>query len=475
MEKNNKLLIKTTSILAIGQFLPKLLSIITLPLLTGSFTTSEYGIYDLVISFSSLFLPLLTLMIQLATFRFLIDSKDDENKKKYISNSMYSIFALSAVFLVITLSSACYIKQYQSIIIIAYFIYFFESIYDLMGQIARGFGKNTLYSFGTIIYSIINMLLLLFALLFDSINIYVALIVVAISYCIATIFLGIKLKIFIYVDKKYININTIKELLTYSVPIIPSSIGLWIVNLSDRLIITGFLGAAENGIYSAATKIPNIFATVFNVFNLAWTEVAARSINDKNSDKYYSTLFYNLYSFMIGALLGLITISPLMYNILVDSKFHDGYNQLPILYCGILFSCFVSFYGGLYVALKKTKQVGISSMIGAIINAGINLIFIRRIGLYAASISTLISFGIILIYRVIEIQKYIKITYDIKSIIFGVIFLSITIIGFYFDNCYFTIINIVVTLIYNIIFNKFLLKFLKMIIYKVKEKRNNEV
>ena len=87
--------------------------------------------------------------------------------------------------------------------------------------------------------------------------------------------------------------QTIKKLLIYSVPIIPSSISLWIVNLSDRLIVTYFLGASANGIYAAASKIPNLFGTVFNVFNLAWTELAARSIKEEDINKQVKMEYFN--------------------------------------------------------------------------------------------------------------------------------------------------------------------------------------
>ena len=76
MDKN-KILAKNTIILGIGQFIPKIIAMITLPILTKAFTTDEYGIYDLIISFSSLAIPLMTLLIQQAVFRFLINEENE--------------------------------------------------------------------------------------------------------------------------------------------------------------------------------------------------------------------------------------------------------------------------------------------------------------------------------------------------------------------------------------------------------------
>ena len=72
-----------------------------------------------------------------------------------------------------------------------------------------------------------------------------------------------------------------------------------------------------------------------------------------------------------------------------------------------------------YIALKRTKQVGYSSVAGAIINAAINVLLIRIIGLYAASISTAVSFFVIAIYRAIDLNKIIEIKYNKKEIEIG--------------------------------------------------------
>lgn len=466
----NKVLAQNTIILGIGQFIPKIIAMITLPILTRAFSTDEYGIYDLIISFSSLAIPVITLLIQQAVFRFLINEKDEKICKSYITNSIIFTCALSATLFLIAILIGQFLKIDLKLFVIVFLVYFIESLYDLLGQIARGYGKNMFFSVAVIIYSIVNMLLLVGSFWINNISINNVLIIILISYIISIIFLVLKLNIRKLFDMKLISFEVIKKLLRYSIPIIPSSISLWIVNLSDRFIITYFLGTAYNGIYAAASKIPNLFGTIYNVFNLAWTELAARSIKEKESTNYYSKLFNNLYSFLIGVMILLITSSPIIFKVLIDDKFSEGYFQIPILFIGVLVSCFVSFYGGLYIALKKTKQVGISSFIGCILNIFINIIFIKKIGIYAASISTLISFFIILIYRFLETRKFIKIKYNYYSILIGIAFLSMSVFNFYKNTNLFFIFNIIITIIYNCFFNNFL-RFLKStVVTKLKNK-----
>ena len=175
----NKILAKNTIILTIGQFIPKLIAIITLPILTKSFSTEDYGIYDLIISFASLLLPIMTLLVQQAVFRFMI-SEEPEKQKKYISTSVFFVFAFSLCIFAIVVIIGVKANQRLDLLILAMALYFFESIYDVMGQIARGYGKNLIYSIAVIIYSTVNMIILLIAVNMNFVNIKSVLIILSI-------------------------------------------------------------------------------------------------------------------------------------------------------------------------------------------------------------------------------------------------------------------------------------------------------
>lgn len=465
----NKILAKNTIILTIGQFIPKLIAIITLPILTKSFSTEDYGIYDLIISLASLLLPIMTLLVQQAVFRFMI-SEEPKKQKKYISTSVFFVLVFSLLIFSIVVIIGARIKQRLDLLILAMILYFCESIYDVMGQIARGYGKNLIYSIAVIIYSTVNMIILFIAVNINFVNIKSVLIILSISYFIATIFVFLNLKLNKVIKIKDFSIDILREMLKYSAPMIPSSIALWIVNLSDRLIITYSLGASYNGIYAAASKIPNLLVTFYNAFNLAWTELAARTINEDDSDVYYSKLINNLFSFCFGAIIILIAFSPILFKILIDDKFNSGYSQMPILFVGVILNCLVSFYGGLYIALKKTKKVGISSAIGAFLNACINIVLIKKIGLYAASISTVVSFFVIFVYRIFEIEKSINIKYNKVNILIGCLFLVLTIFNYYKANLTLLVLNIIIAIIYNVFLNSIL----KLLYNKFRNKWRNK-
>ena len=452
MSKNRNItLIKNTFILGIGQLIPKFMALITLPILTKHLSVNEYGIYDMILSVGSLAIPLMTLLIQQAAFRFIIDSNND---KAEIVTSTFGVFGILAVAWGIIIGGASFFGIYDKVfLLIMWILYLFESLYDIFGQIVRGLGKNFLFSCGVIIYSNANLFFVLFLLRRNDINIYSIILSSLMAYILAFLFIGVKGRVYDYIKIGKFSLTQVKRMLHYAIPIIPSSISLWVVNLSDRLLIISFLGASMNGVYAAANKIPNLCGIVYSVFNLAWTEMAARTVNDKDRDLYYTELYNSLFSFMTGCFMILIVVSPLVFNVLIDDKFSLGLQQMPILFAGIFFSSLVSFYGGIYVALKKTKQVGLSSVIGAILNLLINIFFIRKLGLFAASVSTVVSYYLIYVYRKIDVRKYIFIKLNRVLGLSGYLSLVIICVLYYINLNAMFVVGSVLAIVFNWRFN----------------------
>lgn len=102
MKERSKFLFKNMGILTISNFSSKILVFLLVPLYTSVLTTSEYGIYDLIISTVSLLFPILTLNITDAVMRFLMEKNSDKNNiamigVKYILLSSVLIAAVLCV------------------------------------------------------------------------------------------------------------------------------------------------------------------------------------------------------------------------------------------------------------------------------------------------------------------------------------------------------------------------------------------
>lgn len=464
----NKELVKNTIIIFIGKFCTQFITLLLLPLYTHFLSTEDYGYIDLIQTYLTFFIPLILLKIDAGIFRFLIDArKSEEEKNKIITNGIFIMFV---ELIISTILFAVAVKIFSikySILIVMNLISL--SVLTFLLQIVRGIGKNKQYSFSSIIAAIVTIVLnLIFLVGFHKNGKYV-LIASLISNIICTIYLLIVNKILKNVKIKYIDKKLIKDLLKYSIPMIPNELSWWIVHVSDRTIISYALGVAANGIYSVSCKFSNILSSIFNIFNLSWQESAALHINDTDKDEFFSNVINKVFNLFICFCIGILACLPFVFELLIKDSYREAYKYVPILLLANIFSVLIGLIGSIYVAKKMTKEVAKTTMIAAIINLTIDIALIKVIGIYAAAISTLVSYMLLAIYRYIDVQKYVKVKIPKKNIVVNSIVFILVVVLYLYNNIALNVINLLLCILYAIIVNKeLLIEFKKVIGKKVK-------
>lgn len=462
-EKN---LLRNTAILSIGTFVPKAFSFIITPLLTGNLTKEEYGHYDLIMTLVSLLLPAITLQITTAAFRFLIDARNDEKEMRGIISNIYLFITITTT---VTASLFYFLYGYKLGINGAFVcLYFVVNMYlQATQQIMRGLGKNYVYSISSIINSGVNVILLVVLIggyFFNNIGLTGVIISMLLSELVATMFLIVFGNIKSYITFNEFSKTTIKRMLSYSWPMVPNNLSGWVLRLSDRLVITYFLGVESNAIYAVANKFPALITSLQSVLIYAWQENASLAASDNDKDSYYSKMCNDLFYIFVGFVSVLIAITPLIWKILIRGDYTEAYYQMPVLYLGIFFSSMSSIIGGIYIAHKRTKNVGITTMFAAAINLIIDLGFVNVIGIWAGSISTMVSYLILLVYRMINVQQFQRVSFKIKNILIGLFFIIIMSILSMQKTLIMDAINVGIAIIVLILFDRqFILAFLNKI------------
>ena len=140
---------------------------------------------------------------------------------------------------------------------------------------------------------------------------------------------------------------------------------------------------------------------------------------------------------------------------MINEEFGEAYYQIPILLIGAIFNVIVSFLGSIYVAKKITKEIAKTSILAAVINVVVNILTIKWLGIYAASISTVVAYLSMAIYRFYQTaRKYVKISLNYKFLISILIMFAITIVAYYVRNIMICALIAVVVVIYTIFINR---------------------
>lgn len=455
-----KELIKNTLILGIGKLGTQLITFLLLPLFTYYISSSDYGYLDLIITYTALIVPTITLSIDMAAFRFIIDSRDNNVKKsEIISTSVGIISILLLIILLIFIPVSKLLNLEYTLLIILYIITFIYS--NLFLQISRGLGDNQSYSISSFISAITTFFLSVIQLLLFKNGIKGILIAYIIGNLMCTIYLFFKIKIHKYLASKSINKKTLKKMVAYSLPLVPNSISWWIINASDKIIISLVLNMSAVGIYAVSNKISAILAAICGIFNLAWIESASKNIDQTDHQEYFSDVINTMIVIFSTVCLLIISLLPIFFDTIIGAKYMEAYQYIPILVIATLFNLIISLYSGIYIGKKMTKKIMSTSIFAAIINILVNIIFIKKYKLYAAAFSTLISFLSMMIYRGITLNKIEKIKYNYKSIIVILLLGSFVIITYYIKIIELSILSLILIII-------FILLILKKNYYKIK-------
>ncbi len=410
MNKYQKLA-SNTIVLAIGQFGSKLLVYFMLKFYTSTLGTAGFGDVNNIINASALLISVVTLSISEGVLRYGLD-KGNNNKHVLsigINTAVIGLVIFSAFVPLIGFIEM--LKGYQWLM----FMYVCTgSIKGICSIYVRSQGKVKLYSLDGIITTVCNILFnLLFLGVFDM-GVLGYVLSVSLADFVSIIFLGITAKL-PYDYRPLGNDKMLRSaMLRYSIPLMPTTIMWWIINVSDTFMVTAIFGSDANGVYAFAYKFPNLASIVVGIFLQAWHMSAITERNSRTISNFYSNVFGMMQTVMFIAVAGImLVLRPIIMPFFGSEGFELAYFYVPCLLGAVLFQCSSNFMGSIYEASNKTTHSFVSSVIGAVTNVALNLILLNTIGVIGAAIATLISYIIVFFYRVIDTKKYLymKINY----------------------------------------------------------------
>ena len=375
-----------------------------LPLYTSILSTEQYGTVDLISTYTSLLMIVLTIQFEQGIFRHLIEVRSDSTKQKqYISTAMLSVSVFIILFIA-TFSGLLMALDYQY----TFYLIAISSLSTwnaLLLQTPRGLGDNTTYAIGSFINGSLTVILNVIFVAILRLEVKGMLLANVVSLFVSSAFIVCRIRLWNYLGWKYANKQCFYELLKYSLPLVPYTLCWWVISASDRMLIKMFLGTSFNGIYAAAYKFPSLFSMVTNIFQLSWTESASENVNETDRDQYYSKVFTKTFKLYSSVNMGLILVMPFFFDMLIGEAFSEAYYYIPILLSAALFHSIAAMYGSIYFAFKKTKAISTTTLLAALINLVVNFLLIRSIGLYAAAISSLVAYIVITLIRHTDIQR----------------------------------------------------------------------
>lgn len=398
-----KSLLKDSGIFAIGQLGSKLITIFFVPLYTSCLTTEEYGTADLVVMTISLVFPILTASISEAILRFCYQ---EEIKKESIVSVFYTIILLSTI---VNLGLGLAIGFFVPVIS-QYYVYYI--ILTTLAAIETGLanylkGCRLIKEFAaqgivhTFVIAVANVLMLV-VFKMGLTGYFLSMIVAHILTIVYIIFAGdlVKLPISFKLDKALF-----KEMLVYSLPLVPAGMAWWVNSSADKYMISGMLTVGDVGIYSVAHKIPTILTTITGFFLSAWQLSAIKNVKSPNYGSFFSTVVKSVNCILIIGSGAIILSCQILAKILFQNDFYVAWKVVPLLTVASCFSTIAGVFASAFTAAKKTNILFISTSVGAVVNIIANYYLINAFGIMGASIATCLSFLVMVVVRYCMMTK----------------------------------------------------------------------
>lgn len=400
---NDRYLTKNIFLFSISNFAPKILVFLMVPLYTNVLTTKEYGIVDLMQTLMQLLLPILTLNISEAVMRFSIDPHSND-RAVFNYGLKYSIMGISIVLL------GCIICMLFKIMPISYLICFFllfasNTIYTLISNFLRGIDKITLMVYGSILNTATMVGCNLLFLLVFKWGIEGYLFAQTFGFLLTSIVWIFCGKLWQYVAVSMRDEEVANKMLHFSRPLIVNSVAWWINNASSRYIITFICGAALNGLYAAAYKIPTILTMVQNIFMQAWQLSAIKTFEQKERQEFYKKIYKIYNALLVVVTSGIILFVKVLAKILFAKDFFVAWRIVPFLLLASLFGALSGFIGAIFTASNETKIVGRTTAYGAVFNIILGIVMIWKWNIFGAAVATLISYLLVWGIRCFEEKR----------------------------------------------------------------------
>ena len=434
---------KTLEYLA-GNVFNKLIYIILLPLFTRLMAPEVYAVYSNLVIFISFLSLLYFLGIQQAVFSYFYKEKTNTYKFKLISSIYLTLIVIGIIFslliIVFRTDLALLIvrdKSYGVLFIYTALILFLDSIHGITQSLLNILERSSSY----VLLGLIKHFSFLFLVIIFSItrvlsleHIFIAMTITsAISALVALIFASGFLREFAkdLSSLDYFSIPLIKPVLKFGLIMIPGTMAMMILRLSDRYMLT-YLSARELydvGIYAIGYRVGMIMSILTSLVSMVYFPYAMRISDREESIESYQQMYK--YFAVFGCFLGIIVIllAPEIFHLFIDSAYYEG---IKIVFFGVISHFLLGLFNILNINFyirEKAKNIAVAVIIGALVNILLNFLLIPHYGLYGAGAASIFSYLLIVVINYFSVRIKYNLEYTLSYIIFPLLILLLFSLG----------------------------------------------
>ena len=437
-----KTLLRQSSHYLFGLVSSLALGFVSFPLFTRMFSVADYGLIDLVQKVVFLAVAFGKAGMQNSTLRFYNHEKfeaDPEARKRYYSTMFYSVAGIS---LLVTLLYVAALKvlpetfvdrPLATILTFTAALVMTRSLQSILFGFLRIEEKTKAYNVAGFVIKAATIVAVLGLVRYMGASVK--------TYYTATIgieVLTITAVCWPLLRKGLLNFTKFdKTLLTaglsFGLPMIIQELAGNILDSGDRWLVRMYLGADALGYYSVAYGLSGYVNTlIYTPLWMAVLPIYMRIWRNQGKEKTREFLSIGMDAFLIlaGALFVLASVGAHDAVVFMASpKYKVAAPLIPTLVAGLLLYTVQVFLNAGLLIQKKTKLMALALAGSAILNIGLNMLLLPRMGIQGAAVATLISYGVCTLVLAIFSSRVLTLDFYFRSLVGYVIAALVTVLA----------------------------------------------
>lgn len=396
---------------AVSLVLTRGLFFLLLPFYTHVLEPAEFGLFDYITVLGSFTLIILTLEISQALGRFVPEIREDGAlRRAYASTAIlftitvYIIFDIAVFLLAEQFSQLLFQTQEHATLLRIASLSFTANalVYVLQSQLrgelrAKHFAFLSILNAGITVATIIPLVFIF--------KLGVAGILTAQAFGgLCAILYGIFLtrnSLRFKFDK-----NKFKEMLLFSLPFVPSTLGVIVTQYADRIAINDLMSLKEVGIYGVGNRISMFITLAVLGVQGALSPLIYANYKDPDTPNKIATIFRVIVVLALTGFLAIVFLAGPLVSLFATEAYSGATTVLPLLALAAFFRGGYMFTPGLDIA-KRTVIIATINILAAILNVVLNYMLIPEFGIRGAALATTFSTLLLFItYAILSHREY---------------------------------------------------------------------
>ena len=394
MKKNGLIkFLNDSGFLLLASMLSKLASFIIIPIVSKYLTLNDYGTYDYYLTLTYFFIPIITLQIANGIIKYNFSVAEWKYLEKRIIVLIFILCALSTAIL------AGFIPSLYTLTLLFVLLYL-KGITTIYDGILKVHNKVKFTPIGLVIESAFTILVVFLLRKQLTLNLVLEISIIGAALALVCNYIFSRKHqpeqeagTGAMVNQK----ELLKKLVLFSIPLVPNSISIWMLRMSNRLVIVHYDGEAANAIFTVAFKYTTILTVMITAVNSAWL---ISLLQNEDEDTEQKMMSMNIHFYMLLSIGILMFAKWGIYYLAGNDQLLVAESYIPELVFANYLYAIMAVLQGFYIKKGNTRQLLFTTLLGGVINLVISILLYPYMSMYAVSIGMVVSYFAIILLRV---------------------------------------------------------------------------